>query len=221
MKILLVSATELEIVPLLQHMDASGYKKNFLEYVVGQHAVFPLTTGIGSMKMAFGLATYPSIKEINLVINVGLAGSYDSNLELGSVVEVYKDCVGDLGSEEQDGSLTTMYQLGLENKDQFPFEDGWLINKKSSIQTGLKKCSGISFNTVTGSKETLASRSGKADVETMEGYGFAYACKCLDIPYLQIRGISNYVEPRNRNNWKIHEAVEASNAMALQIIQKL
>ena len=221
MKIVIATATELEIAPLLHYMDESGFKKNFFEYVIGEHSIFPLTTGIGSMKMAFGLATYPAIKEVNLVINVGLAGAFNADLSLGQVVEVTQDRIIDLGSEQQSGELLSVYDLNLENKDLFPFKDGWLINDKSKIDTGLKKVSSASANMVSGSKDTIATRQGIANVETMEGYGFAYACKCLDVNYIQIRGISNYVEPRNRDNWKIHEAVEASNAAVLQLIKSL
>ena len=219
MKIIIATATELEIAPLLHHLDEGGHKKNFFEYIINEHSIFPVTTGIGSTKMAFGLATYPSIKEISLVINVGLAGSFKEEISPGQVVEVYKDCLADLGSEEQDGSITSVYQLNLENKDQFPFSDGWLINDKSKISTGLNKVSSLSVNMVSGSKSTIDKRTGLADLETMEGFGLAYACKCLDIPYIQIRGVSNYVEPRNRANWKIHEAVEASNAVLLKLLQ--
>ena len=221
MKILIVAATELEIAPFINHMNEMGMKKTFFEYTMNGHAIFPLTTGIGSTKTAYALATYPSIRQVDLIINVGLAGAYNRSIALGTVVEVYKDKVADLGAEEQDGSLLTVYDLKLEDPNQFPFSDSWLANEKSKIDTGLIKVSSQSANTVSGSSNTISKRDGIADLETMEGYGFAYACKCLDAKYLQIRAISNYVEPRNRANWLIHESVDNLSNTLISLIQKL
>ena len=221
MKILVVAATELEISPFLNSLQASGNKKSFFEYELNGHSIFPLTTGIGSTKTAFALATYPSIKNIDLAINIGLAGSYNRDLKLGGVFEVFKDKMIDLGAEDPEGKIISMYDLELEDANVFPFTYGWLVNDKSKFATNLPKVSANSVNTVSGCLSTVEKRSGTADLETMEGFGFAYACKCLDIQFLQIRGLSNFVEPRNKANWAIHEAVENSNQALLNLILNL
>jgi futalosine hydrolase len=45
-----------------------------------------------------------------------------------------------------------------------------------------------------------------AQVESMEGAAFLYACRLENVPCMQIRAISNYVEKRNRSKWKIELA---------------
>ena len=42
----------------------------------------------------------------------------------------------------------------------------------------------------------------------MEGAAFFYVCLCENIPFLQIRAISNYVEQRNEKNWNIPLAIK-------------
>ena len=45
----------------------------------------------------------------------------------------------------------------------------------------------------------------------MEGAGFFYACKILDLACVQIRSISNHVIPRDKDKWKIQLAIDNLN----------
>ena len=58
-------------------------------------------------------------------------------------------------------------------------------------------------------------------VESMEGAAFFYVCSQMDIPTLQIRAISNYVEKRNREAWKIELALNNLAEAISTIINKL
>jgi len=49
----------------------------------------------------------------------------------------------------------------------------------------------------------------KADIETMEGSAFHYVCLMRNIPFVQIRGISNMVGERDKSKWKIKEAIDS------------
>jgi futalosine hydrolase len=82
---------------------------------------------------------------------------------------------------------------------------------------------GATVNTVHGhepSIEALAERS-HADVETMEGAGFFYACFTAGVPCAQVRAVSNYVERRNRAAWKLPEAIAALNDTAIALLETL
>jgi len=61
----------------------------------------------------------------------------------------------------------------------------------------------------------------QADIETMEGAGFHYACKNMDIQHLQLRGLSNYVEPRNRAGWKIELAIDQLNQTLINLLDNI
>ena len=56
-------------------------------------------------------------------------------------------------------------------------------------------------------------------VESMEGAAFMYACLLRDLPFAQVRAVSNVVEPRNRDAWKMREAVTHLNETALEILE--
>ncbi|WP_456320002.1 phosphorylase family protein, partial [Paenibacillus zanthoxyli] len=55
----------------------------------------------------------------------------------------------------------------------------------------------------------LAARVPGAAAEAMEGCGVAAAALARNLPVLEIRAISNPVGPRDRDAWRIGEALEA------------
>jgi len=55
-------------------------------------------------------------------------------------------------------------------------------------------------------------------VESMEGAAFLFACLKKGIPCFQLRSISNYIEPRNLNNWNIPHAIGFLNKGLDEII---
>jgi futalosine hydrolase len=61
----------------------------------------------------------------------------------------------------------------------------------------------------------------KAELETMEGAAFHYVGIMHNLPFIQIRGISNYVGERNKNAWKINEALDAATQGCLNLLDQL
>jgi futalosine hydrolase len=55
----------------------------------------------------------------------------------------------------------------------------------------------------------------------MEGAAFMYACLVSRVRFAQVRAVSNMVERRNRAAWKLAEAVDALNAVALRVLEEL
>ena len=51
----------------------------------------------------------------------------------------------------------------------------------------------------------------------MEGTAFFYACLLEQIPFLEIRAISNRVEARNRANWDIPLVIAHLNEVLTEI----
>jgi futalosine hydrolase len=45
-------------------------------------------------------------------------------------------------------------------------------------------------------------------------------CLTEKIPFAELRAISNYVEPRNRDNWKMKEAIENLNTILIELFEK-
>ena len=94
------------------------------------------------------------------------------------------------------------------------------LGNKNRASTGLRKCSGLTVNCVNGASDSIAKIKAKydADVESMEGAGFLYACRSMDIHHHQLRAISNRVEPRNKDNWRIQEAIDNLNKELINLI---
>jgi futalosine hydrolase len=61
----------------------------------------------------------------------------------------------------------------------------------------------------------------QADIESMEGAALHFVCLQEGIPFLQIRGISNFVGERNKAKWDLKSAIENSNRVALQILKSM
>lgn len=204
MNILLVAATQVEIQPLLTHF--------------GEEKLFDiLITGVGMVATAFALGQHFHEKKYDLAINLGIAGSFDRNIALGEVVEVTEDILAELGAED-DYQFLTIEELGFG-------ESAFFASYKLSEMLLLppKKLRSITVNTVHGKEKSIQKITERLQpqLESMEGAAFFYACKQSSIPSLQIRSVSNYVEKRNRENWKIGLAVKNLNEFAIELIGKL
>ena len=57
-----------------------------------------------------------------------------------------------------------------------------------------------------------------ADIESMEGAALHYVCLQENIPFLQIRSVSNYIGERDKTKWKLKEAIENLNSELISLI---
>jgi futalosine hydrolase len=206
-RILLVAATAVEMECFgLNAQWTAGFK----EKVKGS-GVDALITGVGIPATAFHLGCTLSLYSYDLVINIGLAGSFSKDLVPGSLVEVISDEFGDLGAEDHENYLD-VFSLGFADKDEPPFKNGHLVPFPAEIEPlKISKVRGTTVNTVHGNLHNIAlfKKRSTAEIETMEGAAVFYASNAMQIPSLQIRAISNYVEARNRSAWKVAEALQA------------
>ena len=212
MRLLIVAATPFEIAPTLAWLDQNAERRGFFDYYYQDKIISTLVTGVGMMQTAFAIARYNRISEVSCAIQIGVAGSYQHNLFLGSVVQVTKDRYADLGVEEADGSFTDVFELGLMPDQPSLYENGWLQNTLD-FNLDIPKVKGLTVNRVHGHEKSIHAIRQKypADVETMETAAFMYACNQIDVAYLALRGISNYVEPRNREGWQLEQAITEVN----------
>lgn len=203
MNTLIVAATREEIQPFLS--------KNIDNNV----QVETLITGVGMVATSFAMGMCLAKKRFDLIINVGICGCFNRERALGDLVYIDKDCFAELGAEDND-ALLSINELGLGDRHVYSYEN---VMTETFISE-LDRVQGITVNTVHGNNqhiEALESKIGfKPEVESMEGAACYYACARLGIPSIQVRSISNYVERRDRNNWKIHEAIKNLNCWLLE-----
>lgn len=213
MKLLIVAATEGEIAPLLHHLNQNAYA-NVPDILI---------TGVGMVATTYTLLKRLQTKQYDLVLQAGVAGSFNRDIALGDVVFVVADQFADLGAEDHE-HYQDVFELGLEERDQPPYEQGRLVNPTGpAIDTVLRTATGLTVNTVSGSLKTIAMRTAKfdADVESMEGAALHYVCLREGMPFAQVRAISNYVIPRDKSSWRMKDAIINLNKWLIAYIDGL
>ena len=230
-KILLAAATPFEIAPIVEYLKNKATKEENGHYYFSNTIVSPIVHGVGSGIAAAQLSRALALGKYQLLIQAGVAGAYDRSLQLGDVVQVVKDTFVDLGVEEDEEKLnagqsnfTSVFELGLIPANEYPFVDGWIPIEKGKLPEFLPKVVGGTVNRVHGSAisiEKTLKKYPELQVETMEGAAAAYAAKIFNLPFLHIRGISNYVEPRNRAGWEIEKAIGALNKVLIEMFEEL
>jgi futalosine hydrolase len=214
MNILLVSATKLEIEPFLKEIGADIHNSVFSPHVYRNHSLYILITGVGIAHTSFYLGKYLSGK-FDLAINAGICGSFNPHLKLGEVVNVTEDYFADLGAEDGEKFLS-IDELGLPGAY-------YVRNENSCVMDRIKQVRGVTVNTTHGSDASIQKFSGriKADVESMEGAAFLWACNAEKVKCIQLRAISNYVEKRDRSKWQIGPAVKNLNESLISVLSFL
>lgn len=207
MNLLIVASTKLEIQPLLnQNIDLDI-----------------LITGVGIASTVFYLTNKLAEKKYDLAIQAGIAGTFTDRLKLSEVVSVKEDTFADLGIQEN-GKFYSLFEKGFIDKNDFPYTDGWLVNKNSIVKkTGLPVTKGITVNKIgdDGAQNKMFREKFSAGIESMEGAAFHYVCLQQKINFLQLRSISNHVGERDKSKWELKNAIDNLNKQLFKIIEKL
>lgn len=219
MNILIVSATSFEVYPL-------SYTLNISDPSIGLHQshsnifnknIDILITGVGMVNTAIMFSK--NLKHsYDLIINMGVCGAFTRNLILGQVVNVTEDILSEMGAENGDDFIK-FNELGLPGENTF-FNK---INFKNSLLDSLTKVRGITVNTIHGNENSIEKISNlfQPNVESMEGAAFFAACHDLNLNYIQIRAISNYVEKRDKSKWQMSLAITNLNDYLISFIKSL
>jgi futalosine hydrolase len=218
MRVVITSATTHES-QLIRNKVSDLYTSNSTRLKLSFH-----TSGVGILASCFSLQKMMNELKPDLVIQAGIAGSFTPQLHLTQVVAVRNECVGDLGVEEN-GNFIDLFDMRLQNDDEFPFrhkklENPWLA-QFNLIQ--LKEVPAVTISEVSTRKDRIMVMQHKYGVaiESMEGAALHYAGLCTQTPFIQIRAISNFVGERNKENWRMQDALENLSMIVVQYIDKL
>jgi futalosine hydrolase len=222
LRTLLLVATQREINPFLTQMQVNKpeeflYTTPFVHF--GDVDIF--ITGIGIPFAMFHLINFIHQKEYNLVINAGVAGSYNTKMyPVGSVVNVVREEFADIGIEDKQMFYTIFENKWLE-MDFPPFKNGKLHNehKLFPMIEKIPAVNSITVNRSSGMLDTIEMFRKKfnPDIENMEGAAVFYVCLNKKIPFLEIRSISNFVEERDTKKWNIESAVQNLNQFLIDL----
>ncbi|MFI1399435.1 futalosine hydrolase [Streptomyces sp. NPDC020681] len=178
-----------------------------------------LAAGVGPAAAAAATATALTTAPYDLVVSAGIGGGFQPNAPVGSVVVADAIVAADLGAQTPDGYLT-VDELGFGRSVHLPPAD--LAARVAKTAQALY-APVLTVSTVTGTAERAAELSGRhprAAAEAMEGFGVAEAAAAHGVHVLEIRAISNTVGPRDREAWRIGQALD-SLRYAFQLLSPL
>ncbi len=214
--ILALAATEIEMSPL-KRMVTEGMR------------VQTLITGVGPVEAAVRLSRYLDKTEqtFSAAINFGIGGGY---IQAASgtgprLLDLYladTEVFGDLGICYSDRIEPLPRELTGEivaRMDPALLERAKIIYGDREIKTG-------NFVTVMAVSATRArglAMAGRfqAQCENMEGAAIARVCSEFCLPILELRCISNLVEERDLQRWRLQEACEKAAESAVVLIKNL
>lgn len=215
MNILLITATNKEIQSTIDYYKQYHSKEKNIAFLI---------TGIGLTQTTYHLTKYVQYNKPDIIIQAGIAGSISNKYNLADVVLIYKDFFADMGVIENN-DLKDIFDLDLCAANDYPFKDKALVNPHKNIldKIPLTKGIGISVNEITTAQNRIQLYKEKyhADIESMEGAAFHYVCLQQNIPFVQIRSISNMIGERNKSKWKMKEAIEKLNKKLIDCIELL
>lgn len=218
MRVIITSATVGEWMPSFLDMD-NRYTGNSHRLKLQFHQ-----SGVGMLASAVALTRLVHEEKPDLIIQAGIAGTFDKKATLAKLVVVGDETLGDMGVEEE-GKWKDLFDLKLEKSSYHPFERRKLPNPWLSAYNLLRlpEVSGITVNQVSTDPQRIDQLIKKYNpyTESMEGAVLHYVCREAKIPFIQIRALSNYIGERDKSLWKMKEAIGNLNQALLKYMDKL
>ncbi|MFN5326912.1 MAG: futalosine hydrolase [Bacteroidota bacterium] len=200
MKIMIVAATALELNCAMD-LDVDQPKTLIKEL-----------HGVGQIPTTYRLLELIERGRPDILIQIGIAGSFSNDLKLGEAVVVETDYLADMGVEEN-GKFISVFDMKLTDPNTYPFNEKKLSNPHSDLleKVGLKKVAGITVNQITTSKNQIDyyQTAYNPSIESMEGGAFHFCCLMKKIPFVQIRAISNRIGERDKSKWEMEKSLHA------------
>jgi len=214
MRMLIASATATEIAPVLAAFGTvPGHCKGIRH---AGHEIDVLVTGVGMVAMAAWCSRALAETRYDFALNIGVCGSFERTFPPATVIHIVSDRIAELGAEDGEHFLT-IEELGLPAEASFSNA----TPPSNAALSALPAVTAITVNTVHGNAQSIAAAARRfhPQVESMEGAAFMAACLMHHVPFAQVRAVSNAVEPRDRESWKIQEALAALASATLEIVE--
>ena len=234
--VLIIAAVNQEIKKLelalrnVSHVTAPAFTTAM--GTLGSLPVVICAAGVGKINAAAAAATLIERHQPKLVISTGCAGAYPGNgLAVGDLAVANVEILGDEGAITSHGWLG-LQELGLPSitkGSQHYYNE--IPLSRHAAEKAMQLADYLGVNLTRGRFVTVSTCSGSllqgeelmrrcsAITENMEGAAVALVCLRYGVDCLEIRGISNLVEERDRENWNIPLAVEAAQRFVLKYLE--
>ena len=190
-------------------------------------------SGMGKTNAAHAVTVLIEKFSPSCVVNFGIGGAYPSSgLRVGDIAVAEKEVYADEGVLLKDGlhsfeitGIPLLKVRGRKYFNEFPADKrlrrlalkaaGAIANCKSGVFLTVSAC--------TGTRKRAAELAGKFGpiCENMEGAAIAHICRIYGIPFVEIRGISNIVEDRDKGKWDIELASENCQKAVSRFLETL
>ncbi len=188
---------------------------NNKEYIV-------IKCGIGKVNAARVTQMIIDKFELDYIINVGVAGSLNDNLEIGDIVigkELVQHDFDTTAFGDEKGYITGVGKtfesdaLLVEKYRNYTLEN----NQEYKAIVGII-ASGDIFLTENSMKEKIRNKFG-ADCVEMEGAAIAQVCILNQVPFIVIRSISD--KPNGNNQMEYNEFVDMASKRVADLVVKI
>ena len=213
-----------EIEKIMREIEKQKiYELTFIKGKINQNDVVLVEAGVGKVNAARTTQILIDNFKVDIVINVGSAGSANDELEIGDIV---------IGEKivQHDFDITAFgHPKGfISNVGQFLESDKKLVNEFEKIALNQKEnefnikigtvASGDIFCTDIRMKNKIREKFN-ADAIEMEGAAIAQVCKLDKVPFIIIRSISD--KPNGNNNVTFDKFLEKASKRCAQILKKV
>ena len=211
--------------------------KRWITGASGQATVRLVEGGLGGVNTAHALSCALQGWRPDLVLQLGVGGAYpNSGLEVGDLVLAEAENYGDLGVRTPQGWKSSeligipVIRGDVDYYNHFPFDRNLvtrahltLANRNGSDPPQLRAGPFVTVQECSGTTELGIERARRfaAICENMEGAAGAHICRLFDVPFLEIRGISNMVEDRRTEQWEIPRAARVAQEAGWHLVETL
>ena len=231
MKIGIIGAMEVEVATLKSNMTVKNTVKKasmeFYEGTIGNTEVVVVRSGLGKVNAGICVQILIDLFNVTHVINTGIAGSLNADINIGDIVLSTDACYHDVdvtvfgykkGEIPQIGAATFEADKELREKAKASI-------KKAAPDIGVfegRVCSGDQFISSAEVKDAIIKEHGGLCTE-MEGAAIAQASYLNNTPFLIIRAISDKADGGAEVDYPTFEAKAAKDcaAIVMEIIAEL
>jgi len=177
--------------------------------LAGEHPdVEVITAGVGTAAAAAATARALAGTAYRAVVSAGIGGGVVGRVPVGGLALADRSVAADLGADSPDGFLS-LDELGF-GSTAVPADPDLLTSLRVALPDAIVGPV-LTVTTVTGTADgaaRLLARHPDAVAEAMEGFGVATAAAQVGVPFAELRTISNPVGPRDRDAWRIADALQ-------------
>ncbi|GAB4419213.1 MAG: futalosine hydrolase [Thermodesulfovibrionales bacterium] len=221
-----------EVSKHLKERSVVGGKQIFKGKIHDRDIAY-VVSGIGKTNAAHATTILSEKFLPDVIVLFGVGGAYPSaGLRVGDIAIAEKEVYGDEGVFTGEGfrgadliGIPFLKKGSKKYFNEFPLDKKLAKKAVKSLKlvTGFKTGTFVTVSTVTGTEKRARElqKRFEAICENMEGAAVAHISTMYGIPMLEIRGISNIVECRNKGKWDLKIAADNCQRVVMEVIKTL